>query len=261
MRSLLIRLYPARWRARYGDEFEALLEERPLGPFDVADILLGALDAQLRLRERGSDTQKGMGLTMSLRLGGAAAILGAILFLTGFVVTSLDDIEGAEAFPGVALFLAGAALLLLALVGLSAFQARRHPRLIWAAFAVPAIGLTMIGVGIVAMAAMGDRPFLGGFSPWNIWILGVFATVVGSGLFAIATYRTNALPRAGAGLLGAGSAVLLAVIFVGMGLVGIPEAMVPALTLVGLLAFTAGWFALGWTALRHDQPATAARPA
>ena len=56
MRSFLIRCYPARWRARYGDEFEAILEERPLGPFDVADILLGAFDAQLRLRGHGVDT-------------------------------------------------------------------------------------------------------------------------------------------------------------------------------------------------------------
>jgi hypothetical protein len=46
-----------------------------------------------------------------------------------------------------------------------------------------------------------------------------------------------------------------------MGLVGIPEALVPAMTLVGLLAFTGGWVALGWTAIRHDQPAAAARPA
>ena len=56
MKALLIRCYPARWRARYGDEFEAILEERPLGPFDVADILLGALNAQLRLRGHGVDT-------------------------------------------------------------------------------------------------------------------------------------------------------------------------------------------------------------
>ncbi len=257
MRSLLIRLYPATWRARYGAEFEAILEERPLGPFDVADILLGALDAQLRLRERGADTQKGMALSMSLRVGGAAAILGAILFLTGFVVTSIDNTVGVEAFPGAALILAGTALLLLALIGLSSFQARRHPRLIWAAFAVPAIGLTMTGVGIVAMAARGDGPFLAGLSPWEIWILGIFATVVGSGLFAIATYRTGALPRRAAGLLGAGSAVLLGVIVLMMGLVGVPEGLVPALSLVGLVAFSAGWVALGWTAIRLNQPAAA----
>ena len=68
MRSLLIRLYPARWRARYGDEFEAILEERPLGPYDVADILLGALDAQLRLRGQGAAIREGRSFPMSLRM-------------------------------------------------------------------------------------------------------------------------------------------------------------------------------------------------
>jgi hypothetical protein len=256
--SFLIRLYPASWRARYGDEFEAVLEEQPLGPFDVADILLAALDAHLHLRGLDAATNRQRGFTMSLRLGGSAAILGAILFLAGFIVTSTDSAVGVEAFPGAALFLAGTALLLLALVGLSAFQARRHPRLIWAAFAIPAIGLTMTGIGIVAMATRGDGPFLAGLSPWDVWILGVFATVVGSGLFAIATYRTGALSRPAAGLLGAGSAVLLGVFVLGMGFVGIPESIAPALILVGLLAFTAGWVALGWTAVRLERPAVAA---
>jgi len=260
MRSILIRCYPARWRARYGDEFEAILEERPLGPFDVADILLAAFDAHLHLRGLGAASDRQRGFMMSLRLGGSAAILGAILFLTGFVVASTDDAVGVEVLPGAALFLTGTALLLLALVGLSAFQARRHPRLIWAAFAVPAVGLTLTAVGIVAMATRGDGPFLAGLSPWEIWVLGVFATVVGTGLFAIATYRTGALPRPAAGLLGAGSALLLAAVILGMGLVGLPEAIVPAVFLVGLLAFTAGWVALGWTAIRLDQPANAARP-
>ena len=258
MKSFLIRLYPASWRARYGDEFEAVLEEQPLGPFDVADILLAALDAHLHLRGLDAATNRQRGFTMSLRLGGLAAILGAILFPAGFIVTSTDSAEGVEAFPGAALFLAGTALLLLALVGLSAFQARRHPRLIWAAFAVPAIGLTLTGTGIVAMAVRGDGPFLAGLSPWDIWVLGIFATVVGSGLFAIATYRTGALSRRAAGLLAAGSAVLLGDIVLGMGFVGIPEFIVPALVLDGLLAFTAGWVALGWTAVRLERPAVAA---
>ena len=87
MRSFLIRCYPARWRARYGDEFEALLEERPLGPFDVADILLGALDAQLRLRGRGAAAQE-RGFTMSLRIGGIAAVIGAPLWTVGFAIAN-----------------------------------------------------------------------------------------------------------------------------------------------------------------------------
>lgn len=31
---ILLRLYPATWRARYEEEFLAVLEERPLSPFD-----------------------------------------------------------------------------------------------------------------------------------------------------------------------------------------------------------------------------------
>ena len=54
MIALLLRFYPARWRTRYGDEFGMLLGERRLGPFDVADVLLGALDAHLHLRGVGA---------------------------------------------------------------------------------------------------------------------------------------------------------------------------------------------------------------
>jgi hypothetical protein len=76
MKALLIRCYPAAWRERYGDEFASILDERPLGPFDVADIFLGALDARLRLRDRRAVVTQRKGFTMSLRIGGIAAILG-----------------------------------------------------------------------------------------------------------------------------------------------------------------------------------------
>lgn len=35
----LLRLYPRAWRERYGDEFLALLEARPMGPRVVGDVL------------------------------------------------------------------------------------------------------------------------------------------------------------------------------------------------------------------------------
>ena len=54
-----------------------MLEERALGPFDVADVLLGALDAHLHLRGLGAASEHRKGFTMSLRIGGYAAILGA----------------------------------------------------------------------------------------------------------------------------------------------------------------------------------------
>lgn len=78
MIALLLRLYPARWRVRYGDEFAAVLQERPLAPFDVADVLLGALDAHLHLRGLRAASDHRKGFAMSLRIGGYAAILGGL---------------------------------------------------------------------------------------------------------------------------------------------------------------------------------------
>jgi hypothetical protein len=257
MTRFLIRLYPSAWRTRYGDEFEALLEERPLGPFDVADVLLAAIDAHLSLRGLGAASHRQRSFTMSLRLGGSAAIAGGVLLLAGFVAGS--GFFGSDAPFAGPLILAGTAALLIALIGLSSFQARRHPRLIWTAFAIPAVGTVVSCVGIVAMGVLGDRPFVAGLSPWWIWMLGLIATVVGSALFALATYHTRALSRLAAGLLAGGSGLLLAVFVVGMtGLsVSAPETLAPALMFAGLLAFSSGWIALGWTAVRLDQPAVA----
>lgn len=43
----LLRFYPSTWRARYGDEFEALLEQYPFSPTTIINVLLGALDAHI----------------------------------------------------------------------------------------------------------------------------------------------------------------------------------------------------------------------
>ncbi|HYN69293.1 MAG TPA: hypothetical protein VEX41_03675, partial [Candidatus Eisenbacteria bacterium] len=93
MTGLLLHLYPASWRSRYGDEFAALLEERPLGPFDVADVMLGAIDARLHLRGPRATSEAAKGLAMTLRIGGYAAILGSLLWVVGFVAASGDDVE------------------------------------------------------------------------------------------------------------------------------------------------------------------------
>ena len=135
MRALLIRCYPAAWRERYGDEFASILEERPLGPFDVADILLGALDARLRMRDRRAGVTQRKGFNMSLRIGGIAAILGATsLAIAWFLGSGLVDGQGPVAWL---LLFVGLAFLLVGVAGLSAFQARIDPALSWAAFAPP----------------------------------------------------------------------------------------------------------------------------
>ena len=248
-RSLLLRIYPASWRARYGDEFETLLRERPLGPFDAADVVLGALDAHLRLRELGSHSGYRGGFPMSLRIGGIAAALGGALWLIGLAWSSADP---ADQDLGSLVFLVGVLSLLVGLTGLSAFQARRHPLLTWAAFTLPALGGAVTTIGVFLMATRTeDRPVIGGLSGWDFFILGSLATVAGSILFAIATYRTRALPRSGALLLGIVSTVAL-VSFAGSFVLG---EWLQALFIAGFLAFPLGWVVLGVQAIRLDRPA------
>ncbi|MEO6206355.1 MAG: hypothetical protein ABIP77_00205, partial [Candidatus Limnocylindrales bacterium] len=168
----LLRLYPAPWRARYGDEFQALLEERPLGPFDVADLLLGAFDAQLHLRGLGAYAQHQRGYSMTLRIGGYAAILGSILWATGIGVASGAAETSSLKGVGVIGMLLGSTLLLVALTGLSAFQARRYPRLMWLAFVLPAVGAIASVVGVIGMSVMGDQAIVGDMSGWSLWAIG-----------------------------------------------------------------------------------------
>ena len=245
MRSLLLRCYPARWRERYGDEFEAVLEERPLGPFDVADILLGALDARLRQRRRGADIATGRSFSMSLRIGGIAAMVGAPIFVAGFVASS-GTVGDFEIRTAAILLVAGSLGLLIALVGLSAFQARVHPLLSWAAFALPAAGTIGLILGAAGVA-------LGRDELTDAFFLGLMTFFVGSLLFAIATFVTGVLWRWPAVLLGAATLLALA----GGGEDGSKQTFIIA----ALTCFTLGWVALGVQAVRLDRPVNEQSPA
>ncbi len=255
MIALLLRLYPARWRARYGDEFAAVLEERPLGPFDVADVLLGALDANLHLRGLGAASQHGKGFAMSLRIGGYAAILGVLLIITGFLSNALDRSD--EAWPTSGIILAGIAVLLVGIAGLSAFQARRHPVLVWAAFLVPLIGGLLAIAGLAFMGVAGDDELALGLSGWSVGMLGLVTLMAGSGLFALATWRTGMLSRLGTILLGV-AGVLVVPGTDGM-LGGWPwEPFVSISLFTMLIAFVGGWLLTGIAAVRADRPSFAA---
>jgi len=212
----------------------------------VADILLGALDAQIRLRRVGTDIAHGRSFSMSLRIGGYAAVLGGALLATS-IVLGIGVVGNVEpVVPGI-LGVTGSLALLVALAGLSAFQARTHPVISWAAFAVTAVGASVVIVGIVGMELFRD-----GY--WDVFVAGILGVFVGSVLFAIATYRTAALSRGAALLLGIGS-----VLTIGAGLGG--DNLPPVLIVVTTIGFAVGWFVLGIDAVRLDRPATAARPA
>jgi hypothetical protein len=242
MRALLIRCYPAAWRERYGDEFASILDERPLGPFDVADILLGALDARLRLRDRRAVVTQRKGFTMSLRIGGIAAILGATsLAIAWILAAGLVEVEDNIAWL---MFFIGLAFLVVGVAGLSAFQARIDPGLSWAAFGFLAVGAVIAAIGVIGTSLGRD-----GF--WDLGALGILTAMFGTLLFAIVTYQTAAVSRGAAVLLAVGAVLP----FVSM------VTSQPLVVVAALICFLLGWFLLGVQAIRLDRPAADASPA
>ena len=242
--NILVRLYPAAWRERYGEEFAALLEERPLSPFDVIDIAFGAIDARVRPHDLALNVAPRRKRFMNARIGGIGAIVGGGLLLLlvgiGFLIPGPMAVSFIT-YPIVAI------ALLAALIGLSAVQGRRNPWLVWAAVVLPVGGLAVGLLGMIAMAAFGDRPFLGAQSGWAVWLYGNLGVVAGSALFAAATLSVGVFSRAAASTLLAGSIVLLVVgVPMLVGLIGDGGApyLVPVV-IAGSVAFCLGWVSLG----------------
>jgi hypothetical protein len=85
----LTRLYPAGWRERYEDEFVAMLEDARPSWTDYADILLGALDARLFLRDA---TGRILSMLARLRVANVAVFCSWIAFvLAGLALNGLMD--------------------------------------------------------------------------------------------------------------------------------------------------------------------------
>jgi hypothetical protein len=244
---LLVRLYPAAWRDRYGEEFAELLDERPLSPFDVFDIALGALDARLRPQALGLDFAPRRNRHMTSRIGGIGAIAGGGLLLLmmglGFLVPG-SGAAAAYLYPLVAI------ALLAAFIGLSAVQGRRSPVLVWAAVALPVAGLLAGLAGIIALNVFGDRPFVGAVSGWSIWMYGNIGAVAGSVLFAAATLTVRVLSPAAARTLLLGSSLLMLIaVPVMAGLMGDDQPFLVPLAVIGGIAFCVGWIWLGATSV------------
>ncbi len=233
-----------------------------MGPFDAADLLLGAVDAHLHLRGLGAASEHRKGFAMSLRIGGIAAVVGGLVWLFVLAGNTISDGREDAAFAiGIGVMVATVATLI-ALVGLSAFQSRRHPALTWAAFAIPFGGAVVGLLGWVAIVVMedSDAAVVAGLSAWAIASIGLLAMVLGSSLFALATWLTRSLSRRAAALLGIGAVL---VVPAAAGVTGglLPTPMAEVLVLVSVAAFPLGWVALGVSALRIDRPAPASAAA
>ncbi|HLK55218.1 MAG TPA: hypothetical protein VKU00_01560 [Chthonomonadaceae bacterium] len=85
----MVALYPKRWRARYGEEFTALLETTPTSADAFLDTLRGALDAWLRYRTGAFAEPDAARLRQAL-LRGFGALLGYVVAGLVFYAT-LDD--------------------------------------------------------------------------------------------------------------------------------------------------------------------------
>ncbi len=251
MIGLLVRLYPAAWRERYEDEFLAVLEERPLSPFDAFDIALGALDARLRPRSLAIELAPRRNPPMNVRIAGYAAIAGGALTLLfivlGFALPYPMNQLSAYLYPVVAV------AFLVAVIGLSAVQGRRNPVLAWGAVIVPVAGLLVSLVGVFAMGT-GDRPIIAGLSAWYLWSIGLSGFAIGSALFALATLAVGVFSRGGAIALLVG-ALLIAGIFL-PAVVGIfnPDGilLLQIAVMAGMVLFCAGWIRLGYAAIRQQ---------
>jgi hypothetical protein len=73
----MLRLYPARWRARYGEEFGAVLASQRASVGLIVDVVGGAIDAHLHPQILGSDSKQIKGDdTMTLEMLHRCAIGG-----------------------------------------------------------------------------------------------------------------------------------------------------------------------------------------
>jgi hypothetical protein len=242
--NLLVRLYPRAWRGRYGDELAALLEDRPPGPFDVADLALGALDAHLHLRGLSHHSEHRKGIPMSLRLAGLAAAVGGALWTLFFMMAANAYANGADyGLAWIALVLVAGLVLLAALAGLSAAQYRVHPRTVWAAFLAPATGIGIVVIGLLFVLATGGAADEGSVQA-RVLYAGLALTLIGSLVFALVTVSTGAFSRIAAGL------ILVGVLPTTLGLFGAMDAI---WLVVGGIAFGLGWIWLGLDAIRRDR--------
>jgi hypothetical protein len=73
MRRFLLAVYPRQWRARYGDEFAALLQDTPLTLVAVIDVLRHAAGLRLQCRLRLAQICGSVLVTAALEVAAARA--------------------------------------------------------------------------------------------------------------------------------------------------------------------------------------------
>ncbi len=169
---LAVRLYPAAWRERYGEEMERLLLDRPPGPRATLDLAMGALDAHLHGLGRSAGQDAGWA---SLPIGAGAITAGA-LWVVGIVgALGMVDVASAAELPiiGVAVSLFVATLLAVPVADAGVLG--RLARL------VAGSGVALMGFGLAGMW-LADLEVA--YLPW---IVGLAAAILGAAALAATT--------------------------------------------------------------------------
>ncbi len=105
--SLLVRLYPSRWRRRYEDEFSALLEEEPVSARLVLDVIAGAFAARLdpyperTLEERAMTPRR---IKTAAAFAATLLVLPALVLLASAVVRLVQPVQYQPAHAADAIF-------------------------------------------------------------------------------------------------------------------------------------------------------------
>ena len=112
-RVWMVHLYPSAWRERYGEEFEAFLEDCTLSPVQILDVIAGAIDARLHLvgdRVSSGRIENMMYIPHKKELAFAAimVIAAAIIDLNIMALASFARLQGMAA-TAASLTLAGVA--------------------------------------------------------------------------------------------------------------------------------------------------------
>ena len=173
----LVALYPRAWRARYGPEMLALLEDRPPSARDALDLLRGALDAHLHPAIRS-------------RVAGIAALLAgalwAVVAIGALAEPAPPDWPGFLAWTVLPAAVASAAGLVATIALALRLADGPHHRLLPMASLLAAAGGTAL-VGALVLAVLGG--------PYGA-ITGAAASVAGVGLAAMGAVGLRRGPTA-----------------------------------------------------------------
>jgi hypothetical protein len=240
MRSL-VDLYPGRWRERYGDELQYLLDERPPSILDRFDVIRGAVDAhlhpQLTRPEVAPDTSsRAADLRVARRLG-AGAIIGSLVWTAALLLA----VNGPIRYDTAGSYRDGAAASPFIFLSVALLVAGLYGQLIW----LPgAARLARIGAGTAIPVLL-----LWSIGPW-LWFLPLIA-LAGLAALAIGGRRAGAWPTAA--VIAVGGSVVVAVGSIGLAIaIGSNDRMVTGpffwAAFTGLLP---SWLAVGATLVRR----------